>query len=76
MCEICEISYRKENDTPESEMCGFLDATMDVVADFASMLANGIYHFCRFRHCTSDISNSLKILLRQLQVASNVSVWK
>lgn len=38
-----ETSWKEEDsDNPENEVCGLLDATMDVVADFASMLANGI----------------------------------
>ena len=42
---MSDTGWKEERDIPENEMCGLLDATMDVVADFASMLANGIYDF-------------------------------
>ena len=41
---MCETSL-EESDMFDNQVCDFLDATMGVVADFASMLANGIYLF-------------------------------
>lgn len=38
----------------DNEVCDFLDATMGVVADFASMLANGIYLFNYFSYCPDN----------------------
>ena len=45
----------------DNEACDFLDATMGVVADFASMLANGIYLFSCFRYCPDFTSNSTAV---------------
>lgn len=39
---MSEICWKEERDILENEVCGLLDATMDLVADFASVLANGI----------------------------------
>ena len=47
---MCETSVEESN-IFDNEACDFLDATMGVVADFASMLANGIYLFICFRYC-------------------------
>jgi len=47
---MCETSLEESN-MFDNEVCDFLDATMGVVADFASMLANGIYLFSSFRYC-------------------------
>lgn len=41
---MCETTWKEKRDIAENEVCCLLDATMDVVADFASMLANGIQH--------------------------------
>lgn len=45
---MCETSLEESN-MFDNEVCDLLDATMGVVADFASMLANGIYQFSYFR---------------------------
>jgi len=47
---MCETSLEDSN-MFDNELCDFLDATMRVVADFASMLANGNYLFSYFRYC-------------------------
>lgn len=41
---MCETSL-EESKMFDNEVCESLDATMVVVADFASMLANGNYHW-------------------------------
>jgi len=48
---MSKIIWKENSDIAENAVCGLLDATMDVVADFASMLANGICQFRGFRHC-------------------------
>lgn len=57
---MCETSLEESN-MFDNEACDFLDATMGVVADFASMLANGIYLFSCFRYCPDFTSNSTAV---------------
>lgn len=54
---MCEASL-EENNMFDNEVSDFLDATMGVVAEFASMLANGIYLFSYFRFCPDFSSDS------------------
>ena len=44
---MCETTSEETN-MFDNDVCDLLDATMGVVADFASMLANGIYQFTYF----------------------------
>lgn len=56
---MCETSLElEESNMFDNEACDFLDATMGVVADFASMLANGIYLFSCFRYCPDFTSTA------------------
>ena len=55
---MCETSLAESN-MFDNEVCDFLDATMGVVADFASLLANGIYLFSYFRFCLDLTSTVL-----------------
>ena len=44
---MCGAYWKEDSELSDNFECRDLDATMEVVAEFASLLANGIYYFCR-----------------------------
>ena len=44
---MCGAYWKEDSELSDNLECRYLDATMEVVAEFASMLADGIYYFCR-----------------------------
>ena len=44
---MCGAYWKEDSELSDYLECRYLDATMEVVAEFASMLADGIYYFCR-----------------------------
>lgn len=54
---MCETSL-EESMFDKADACDLLDSTMEVVADFASLLANGINQFCYFHFLYSAALNT------------------
>lgn len=44
---MCGAYCKEDSELSNNLECRYLDAAMEVVAEFASMLADGIYYFCR-----------------------------
>jgi len=44
---MCGAYWKEDSELSDNLECRYLDATMEVVAEFVSMLADGIYYFCR-----------------------------